>query len=219
MKLKDVLTKLLNGETLTDEEKTFCEKYDEQKLLDAAAGAARKKAEQERDGFKTKVDELQAALDEANKSGKSSNDVIVKLQKDVADLMKANKESTEKLAAQARSEAIRKAVGEAKIICAKGVSSTLFDNAINAAFTGVDMDNAEVVKTTLETFKKDNPALIGAEGVGGTGTQGKPGNGTVYDGPNPFSAKTRNLTKCIELSKSNPELAKSLQEEAAKETA
>ncbi len=219
MKIKDILAKVVKGEQLTDEEKAFIGKYDEQTLLDAAAASARKKAEQERDGFKTQVDELTAQLAEAKKTGTSSQDTIAKLQKDVADLVKANKDSAAKLAAQARTDAIRKAIGEAKMSAAKGISPTLFESAIDAAFNGVDMANAEVVKTTLEKFKADNPAMIAVDGIGGTDTKGEPVSKGTYNGPNPFSKKSFNLTEGIKLMSSNPELAKTLQAEAAKEPA
>jgi len=216
MKIKAILEKVLKGETLTDDEKKVLAEYDEQKLLDAAASAARKKAEGERDTFKGKVDELTKALEEAKKSGTSSSDVIAKLNQRLADLERANKESADKLAAQARTDAIRKAVSEAKIVCAKGISSGLFDSAVNSAFEGIDMTNADVVKATLEKFKTDNPAMISVEGIGGAGQQGKPGAGK-WDKPNPFSKKSFSLTDGLELMQSNPELAKQLQSEAAKE--
>lgn len=218
MKLKDVLAKVLKGDPLTDEEKAFVTEYDEQKVLDGAASAARKKAEGERDAFKGRVDELTKALEAAQKSGESSNGTIAKLQKDVADLIKANKESAEKIAAQARSEAIRRAVGDAKIVCAKGISSALFDKAVAAAFDGVDMGDAEVVKATLSKFKSENPAMVGVDGVGGTGQQGAPGGVPGFTGPNPFSRKSFNLTKSMELMRENPEQAKALEAEAAKES-
>ena len=218
MKIKEVLAKVLKGEALTDEEKQFVGKYDEQAIIDTAAASARKKAEQERDGFKAKVDELTKALDDAKKSGAGSEDTIAKLQKDVANLLKANKESEAKIAAQARADAIRKAVGDAKMSAAKGISAALFDSAVDAAFKGVDMSNAEVVKATIDKFKADNPALITVDGHGGVGTQGDP-NAGGYQGPNPFSKKSFNLTEGIKLMGSNPELAKSLQAEAAKESA
>ena len=219
MKIKAILDKVIKGENLTDEEKKFLGEYDEQKLLDAAAGAARKKAEGERDQHKAKVDELTKALEEAQKSGASHNDDLAKLNKRIADLEKANKESADKLAAQARTAAIQNAVRKAKITCAKGISSALFDNAVSAAFSGIDMNNAEVVKSTLEKFKTDNPALIAAEGIGGPGQQGGPGAAGGYDKPNPFSKKSFNLTEACKLSQENPELAKSLKESAAQETA
>ena len=219
MKIKAILDKVLKGETLTDEEKKFLGEYDEQKLLDAAASAARKKAEGERDQHKAKVDELTKALEEAQRSGASQNDDLAKLNKRIADLEKANKESADKLAAQARTAAIQNAVREAKITCAKGISSALFDNAVSAAFSGIDMANAEVVKSTLEKFKTDNPALIAVDGIGGAGQKGKAGGAGGYDKPNPFSKKSFNLTEACKLSKENPELAKSLKEEAAQETA
>lgn len=217
MKIKAILDKVLKGETLTDEEKKFLGEYDEQKLLDAAAGAARKKAEGERDQHKAKVDELTKALEEAQKSGASQNDDLAKLNKRIADLEKANKESADKLAAQARTAAIQNAVREAKITCAKGISSALFDNAVSAAFSGIDMNNAEVVKSTLEKFKTDNPALIAVEGIGGPGQQGGPGAAGGYDKPNPFSKKSLNMTEALTLMKNNPALAKQLQADAAKE--
>ena len=218
MKLKEVLAKVLKGDPLTDEERQFVGEYDEQKLLDTAASAARKKAEGERDAFKGKVDELTKALEEAHKSGAASDGTIQKLQKDVADLIKANKESAEKLAAQARSEAIRKAVGDAKIVCAKGISASLFDSAVSAAFDGVNMDDAEVVKTTLDRFKADNPAMIGVDGVGGAVQKGKPGALGGFAGANPFSKKTFNLTQGLELMRQNPEQARALQQAADAES-
>ncbi len=217
MKLKEVLTKMLKGDPLTEEERTFVAEYDEQKILDGAASAARKKAEGERDGFRAKVDELTKALEDAQKTGANSEGTIAKLQKDVADLIKANKESAEKIAAQARSEAIRKAVGDAKIVCAKGISNTLFDRAVTAAFEGVDMGDAEVVKATLSKFQSENPAMIGVDGVGGVNQKGLPGVPGGYNGPNPFSKKSFNLTQSMELLKTNPEQAKALQDAASKE--
>ena len=218
MTIKELMAKIAKGETLTDEEKAFAGQYDPQKDIDAAAGAARKKAEQERDGFKAKVDELTARLAEAEKTGSASDATIKKLQKDVADLMKANKESADRLAAQARADAIRKAVSDARIVCAKGISQSLFDKAVSAAFEGVDMENADVVKATLDKFKGDNPAMIGAEGVGGVGTQGKPGASGI-PAVNPFSKKSFNLTEGLKLMQTNPEAAKQLQEAAKAEAA
>ncbi len=219
MKLKEVLAKVLKGDPLTDEERTFVADYDEQKVLDGAASAARKKAEGERDAFRGKVDELTKALEDAQKSGANSEGTIAKLQKDVADLIKANKESAEKIAAQARSEAIRKAVGDAKLVCAKGISNALFDRAVTAAFDGVDMGDAEVVKATLSKFQSENPALIGVDGVGGASQKGQPGVPGGYSGPNPFSKKSFNLTQSMELMRSNPEQAKALQDAAKQEEA
>ena len=219
MKLKDILAKVVKGDALTDEEKKFIGDYDEQKVLDAAASAARKKAETERDALKGEVEKLTKDLEDAKTQGAAGNDTIAKLQKDVAALMKSNKESQDKLAAQARTEAIRKAMGEAKVVCAKGISQALFDNAVSAAFNGVDMANADVVKATIDTFKRDNPAMISVDGIGGSGQKGQPGDPGKWTGDNPFSKKTFNLTKGIELMKSNPEQAKALQAEAAKEAA
>lgn len=218
MTIKELMAKVAKGEKLTDDEMAFAGQYDPQKDIDAAAGAARKKAEQERDGFKAKVDELTARLAEAEKTGSASDATIKKLQKDVADLMKANKESADRLAAQARADAIRKAVSDARIVCAKGISQSLFDKAVSAAFEGVDMENADVVKATLDKFKGDNPAMIGAEGVGGVGTQGKPGASGI-PAVNPFSKKSFNLTEGLKLMQTNPEAAKQLQEAAKAEAA
>ncbi|MBQ2629773.1 MAG: hypothetical protein IJG13_08875 [Kiritimatiellae bacterium] len=219
MKLKDILAKVVKGDALTDEEKKFIGDYDEQKVLDAAASAARKKAETERDALKGEVEKLTKDLEDAKTQGAAGNDTIAKLQKDVAALMKSNKESQDKLAAQARTEAIRKAMGEAKVVCAKGISQALFDNAVSAAFNGVDMENADVVKATIDTFKRDNPAMISVDGIGGPGQKGQPGELGKWTGDNPFSKKTFNLTKGIELMKSNPEQAKAWQAEAATEAA
>ena len=219
MKIEEIIAKMLKGEQITDDEKKFLSEFNLQKQLDASASAARKKAEQERDEFKSKVDELNGELEEAKKSGQSSNDTIAKLQKDVASLIKSNEEGKAKLAAQARTDAIRKAVSDAKIVCAKGISQALFDNAISTAFNGVDVANAEVVKATLEAFKKDNPALIGVDGIGGAGQQGTPGVKSGLPDVNPFSKKSFNLTEGLKLMQTNPEAAKQLQAEAKAEAA
>ena len=100
---------------------------------------------------------------------------------------------------------------------AKGISASLFERAIDAAFTGVDVADAEVVKATLEKFKTENPAMIAAEGIGGPEQKGQPDAPGQFSGPNPFSKKSFNLTEGIKLMQSNPTLAKSLQEAAAKE--
>lgn len=49
------------------------------------------------------------------------------------------------------------------------------------------------------------------KGAGGQGGSGKTGG---YAGPNPYSAKTRNLTKQAQLERENPTLAKQLQAQA-----
>ena len=217
MKLKDILAKVLSGDALTDEEKKFVTDYDEQKILDSTASAARKKAETERDALKGEVDKLTKALEDARLANLTvalcwGAVVILSVAEDAH-------QSQEKLAAQTRTEAIRKAIGEAKIVCAKGISQSLFDSAVSAAFNGVDMDNADVVKATLDAFRRDNPAMISVDGIGGAGVKGQPGDPGTWSGANPFSRKSFNLTEGIKLMNTNPEQAKALQAEAAREAA
>ena len=57
-----------------------------------------------------------------------------------------------------------------------------------------------------------------ADGVGGVGTQGKPG-GSGLPAVNPFSKKSFNLTEGLKLMQTNPEAAKQLQEAAKAEAA
>ena len=63
MKLVEILAKIAKGETLNDEEKSFVGSYDPQKDIDAAASAARKKAEKEAADAKTALEKLQGEFD------------------------------------------------------------------------------------------------------------------------------------------------------------
>jgi len=211
MTLKDIQTKIANGETLTDEDKKFIAEYDERKLLDAEAKKARQKAEGERDAFKTQLDELKAKSEEDDskkKTEKDTTDARIKALEKKAE--NAEKES----AALKRSSAIRELAAENGVTLAAGtMSEKVFARIVEEHVGNTKLDDEEAVKAVFESFKKDNPGIIAAPSGGGANVTGSPSK-TAHTGPNPFSKKTQSLDKAIELQFSDPELAKKLKAEA-----
>ena len=92
MTIKDILAKLVKGETLTAEELAFLKGYDPQKDIDSAAAAARKKSEadaakavQDLAAAQQQLKDAQTKLDEAGSKGKTD---LQKLQDQLAVLQK-----------------------------------------------------------------------------------------------------------------------------------
>ena len=215
MTIQEILAKLLKGETLTDEEKTFAEAFNLQKELDTVSASARRKAEKEAKDAKDALDALKAEMDGLKAKGKnpSQNEEIAALQKQVAKLTALNDANEAKLKAQARTEAIRKAAKENGISVADGVSAAMFDRLLDLAVGETDVNDGEALKGALLAFKNDNPAMIAANVKGGIETKGLPG-GSVYTGKNPFKADSQNLTEQMRLLNEHPEQAKALAAEA-----
>lgn len=210
MNIQEIIAKMLDGTALTDEEKSFAKAFDLQKHTDTASAAARRKAEGERDTLKTQLAEIQAKLEEAEKGKGKGETELAKLQKQVETLTKAKAESDAKIAAQARKEAIAAAATTAGIKMADGVSAGAFEMLLNAAVGETDVNDAEAMKTVLETFKKDNPAMIADAGKGGVPKIGNPTNGGFSFAGNPWKKGAENLTAQMVLMRDNPAEAKRL---------
>lgn len=221
MKLKDILDKVLKGEALTDDEKAFLTAYDEQKALDTAAAAARKKAEQEKKAIERSLEEanaknaeLQEKID-AGEAGKKAHDTeLGKLQKQVAKLMEQNAAAEAKLKANERISTIREAAKAAGITAAKGVSATALEKLIDLAVGETDVSDGDALKAVLDAFKTENPAMIAAEVKPGGNVKGQPTKNAFEGVANPWKADSFNLTKQIEIATQNPELATSMKAEA-----
>ena len=219
MQLKDLLTKVSKGETLTDAEKNYLGSYDPQAAIDTAAAAARKAAEKEAKQHKDALDALKAEFDQfkADNDPNKSKDANAKLLARIEKLEAAKAAAEAKTAAMERTARVRDLAKAAGINAAKGVDSKTIDLLVDNLMNGVDLDDADAVKAAFDGFKTANAGLIAAPTIGGAGAKGIPG-AEKYAGKNPFAKETFNLTEQIELKATNPELATHLQQEAASAT-
>lgn len=211
MNITAIVKKLLAGEALTDDEKSFAESFDQQALIDKASAAARRKAEGERDENAKTVEELRAKLaDFEAKKGEGETE-MAKLKREVEKLAKAKAESDAKVAAQERREAIASAAKECGVNIAEGVSAAAFEKLLDIAVGSTDLGDADAVKAVMDAFKRDNPAMIADGGHAGTGSRGFPSGGGVGSfAGNPFKKGQENLTEQMRLMKENPAEARRL---------
>lgn len=212
MKLADILKKVVAGEELTDEEKSFCGRYDEQSVANAAAAKARREAEAKAEALQTKFDALT----------KQSEQTVAKKDADyaaLADRVKAleakNAESDAKLAKIDRMAKIKAAFDKAGIKAAKGVSETAFRKLVDIATESVDISQEESLKTAIEAFKAEYTGVIASEGASGTGRthqQQEPKTGGAAK--NPWKEGSINLTEQMRIMNSNRQEAERLASEA-----
>lgn len=217
MNIKDILAKIAKGEALTDEEKSFAGGYDPQEAENAAAAKARRKAEGERDEWRKKAEAASQLAEETAAKLKTPDEKdteLARLAKRLEKLEGVNKALEAEKAASIRTASIREAMKTAGITAAKGVDPETLQELITSRLRDTDLEDEDAVKTVFDTFKKSNPSMIAAGGIGGVGVKGKPGSS--YSGPNPFAKETFNLTEQLELRNSDPELAGRLAAEAAK---
>ena len=218
MKLVEILAKISKGETLNDEEKSFVGSYDPQKDIDAAASAARKKAEKEAADAKTALEKLQGEFDTfkaENDPAKGATE-LQKLTKRLEKLEADKKAAEDKAVALERNAKVRTLAKEAGINPAKGVDSKTIDLLVDNLMKDVDLEDGDAVKAAFDGFKTSNAGLIAAGTIGGAGQKGTPGAG-AYTGANPFSKKTFNLSEQLKLRIENPEIAAQLEQAAASE--
>lgn len=212
MELKEILTKVVKGEELSEDEKKFLGDYDEQTMINSAAASARKKAEKERDDYKSQLE----ALQDQQKKGDNKNQSEVQLLKERIDtLEQKNKDADAKLAAVDKAEKITSAFASAKIKPASGVSQKLFQSLQKLAFDDIDVNDEDALKQAVENFKKDNPAIIADDTLPGGGRVADPSFPTkAKPKDNPYSTDHWNLTKQFELEDSDPEMAAQLKQDA-----
>ena len=217
MTLKDILAKIAKGDALNDDEKSFAGSFDFQVELDKAAAAARKAAEREAKAAKDALDALKVEFDDfrSQNDPAKAKDANAKLIARIEKLEAAKKAAEDKTAAMERTARVRSLAKEAGVNAAKGVDPKTIDLLVDNLMAGVDLDDADAVKSAFDTFKAANAGMIAAATVGGVGTKGVPG-ADKYAGRNPFAKDTFNLTEQLELRTANPELAAELQREAQK---
>ena len=161
--VKEILSKVNKGETLTAEEKTFLAAYDPDEATNAAAAAARRKSEAAAADLQSKLAEanakaadLEAKLAESAGKGKSE---IEKLRADFASaaakvtaletkVTQGENERTALLRKQTLS-AIR---AKESIQFAPGLDQTMLDESFARALDGADLADENVVKLKVSTW-------------------------------------------------------------------
>lgn len=189
MKIGEIIAKIQKGEALTDDEKKALEGFDLQKQIDSAAAAARKDAESKADTAKLEAAKLQKQIDDLNLKLKTNDDVgktdLQKAQEQVNQFAKQLKdlegkvETAEKEKAQLiRSQKLDGILGKAGIQFIDGVDHGILKRAFSGMFDGInDLDNDEVVKPILNTFKATNKGVIVDTSGHGSGNPQKVGTG------------------------------------------
>jgi len=215
MNIQEILAKVVKGETLTDEEKNFLGGYDPQKEIDTASAAARRKAEKEAKDALAKAEAAAAALKELQEKATdpTKDNELAKLQKQVAKLEALNAAAEAKNKAHARLDAIRTAAKENGVVAAEGVNGAVFERLLDLTIGDTDVADADALKTVLDQFKQENPAMIAASVKGGLNTKGLPSGGKA-SGVNPWKEGSINLTEQMRLAKEHPEQAVALAAEA-----
>jgi multidrug efflux pump subunit AcrA (membrane-fusion protein) len=167
---------------LTAEEKAYLASYDPQAALDAAAAAARKKAESDAEKARKDLEQAQAQLkdaqtklDEAGSKGKTD---LQKLQEQVTILgqqVQAGQAEKAKLIRQQKLDDVIRASG---LQFVKEVDGGIMRAALVNEFGGLtdeDLATPDKTKPVIETFRARNKAVILDDSGFGTGT--RPGQG------------------------------------------
>lgn len=215
MKIGDIIKKMLAGETLTDEERAFAGKYDEQATVNAAAAEARRKAEAKAEEARAQLEALKA---ETGKTVAKKDADYTALAERVKALETSKAEADAKLAKINRTATIKAAFEKAGIKAAKGVSEAAFARLVEIATENVDVAQEESLKTAIEGFKAEYTGVIASEGASGTGRVTKPASVVAAD-ENPWKKGNENLTKQCEIALHDPAKAAALKAQAAQSNA
>ena len=210
MTIGEILAKVLKGEALSEEEKTFLSEYDEGKLTSAAAANARRRAEQERDEARK---ELKEYKEKGEKDKTQKETTIAGLNERLKALEQVNADSKAKLLEVDRSRKISEALTGAQIKPIKGVSEKTFAILTKQAFAEVDMDDPTAVSVAIDSFKKDAAGIIEDPSHGGGGRDGDPTPGNPSP-VNPWKKETNNLTDQLLMEMENPSQAAKMKAEA-----
>lgn len=187
MNLADIKKKIAAGENLTDAEKKFLTEYDEEKVKSDAAAAARRKAEEkaaqlekEKTDLQEQMKQVQAKLDQQANAGKSDVEKaqaqIESLSKQVSDLNGKLEDANKAQATMARQGKLSEIRRKNGIQFVDGMDHDMLARSFENAFDGIDdtqLDNEDVIKTKLETWRAMNKAAI-VDNSGGPGSGGAP---------------------------------------------
>lgn len=192
---RDIITKLLTGETITGEEREYIQAYDPDKAANDAAASARRKAEAERDARARELDELRATL-------KAREDAETEQQ--AARMTATEKREAEFRALAAKVAALEKAKADADAHAARvqrtsdlraireqhgiqfigGVDPQLTNGAWEQAFNDIDLADGAAVEGAIGAFVTANKGLIldtSGNGTGGGYSPSTPAYDTLSD--------------------------------------
>lgn len=238
MNVKDIIKKLRNKEELTAEEAAFLDAYDPDMQINTAAAAARRDAEEklkkavaDLEAANTAKTDLESKVGELNKTLQNraaiQNEAFKEVSEKVALLEKENKEAREEAARVKRDNRINTVISKAGITYSdsvdKGViNDDLFKKIEMLGEDGLkaleDAENPEKNSAYGHVFAKHRErwkgAIVDQSGSGSGSTP--PGSKTpaIDSKVNPWMKDTRNLTRQLEISIENPELATRMKADA-----
>ncbi len=214
MTLQGILKKIANDEALTDEEKDFAGKYDEQVVINNASKSARIKAESARDAAIAERDALKKQIEDGageSQAQKSDYETRVKaLEKSLNDIKGKNEAAEKRAAALERSALIRDLAQKHGVKLAAGtIAEKAFTLLVEEHVGDTKLDDDDAVKAVFDAFAKDNPGIIAVESGGGANIKGAPTQ-TTRSGENPWNPQKINYTRQGEIMDKDRHLAEKL---------
>jgi hypothetical protein len=187
MKIKELAAKVLKGEALTDEERLFLEKYDDDainKQINDKIASEKHKAESKAgaaiEELNAKIAEISQELEQAKAGGSETEKLkreLEKTAKKAAELEAKAIAKDSEIRNLVRKHALSGIRGRVQIV--DGVNPAFVDLALESAFKDIeDLSDEDGVAKALDQFKAENPRLIAAGGAG-TGTPAKGASGQV----------------------------------------
>lgn len=182
--IKDILTKITAGESLTDDDKAFIATYDpdatQTAVVNAASAAARRKAEaklaeteQLRLALETKLADKDAAtMTESQKWAKQLED----LNKKVVAIEAAKADAEAKATKLVRGQAIGQIKTAKSLAWISGVDHNIVNAAFEAEFSGLDdlSDQVEIDNRVTSFVTKNKALIVDQTGKGSGETAGTP---------------------------------------------
>ena len=193
MKIGEIIAKVLKGEQLTDEEKKALGEFDLQKQIDSSAAAARKEAEQKAEAAKAEAAKLQKQIDDLNETIKAkdnagktdlekANEQVATFAKQLKDLESKVQAAESEKSALVRNQKLDAVLSKAGIQFIDGVDHGILKKAFAGMFDGIeDLDNEEVVKPVLNTFRVTNKGVIVDTTGHGSGNPARVGGGSAAE--------------------------------------
>lgn len=241
MTIKEIIQKALKGETLTDDERKQLETYDpdaaNKSAIDAAAAAARRKAEEElakvQASLKEATDKVAALESKASqyeqtiKGQNQQGNAELKVMRDQLEaLTKRLADSDAKAAKLEKDARIEAIIAKAGFHYGPGFDGKAIDGLLHAKLDALDdagLKDIEDAATPFDSllhggiFKSHKEAWKGAlldeSGKGSNSPLTKATSGS-FSGPNPWKQETKNLTQRMIISRDNPQLAAQLKAQA-----
>lgn len=179
MTLQEIHAKIIKGEALTDEEKTFVGSFDLTKVTNDAASAARKKAELDaknaQDALAKATADLAALQANADSGKTESQKQMEALTAKINALTEENNATKKRAAIVERAQTLRDIAKANGLELVKGtLSENNFFSILDKHVGELDLSNVEAVKASLATFKTENSGILCDPSSGsGSGVKGK----------------------------------------------